>query len=273
MVCEWLGVPLGNINFITGDTDIVSVGGGAHGGRGMRMGSLVIWNASRAIIDKGTRIAAHMLESDPSAVRFEDGRFVTGGNKRGVGLFDVAGAAQQLKGLPGELRGALKAVSDEKHTVPSFPYGTHVCEVEIDPELGTTKIVRYVAVDDVGRAINPLLIDGQIHGGIAQGVGQALFEHVYYEPDTGQLISGSLMDYALPHAHDLPSYTTSISEIPATTHPLGIRPAGESGITPALGTVINAVVDALAEFGVTHLDMPATPEKVWRAIHGKSLQS
>ena len=268
MVCEWLGVALDSVRLITGDTDIVKVGGGAHGGRGMRMGSLVIWNSVQQIIAKGTRIAARLLESDPSAVRFADGMFKAEGTDRSAGLFEVAAAAQRLHDLPGDLRGPLAAFADEKHVIPSFPYGTHVCEVEVDPELGSVKIVRYAAVDDVGRAINPLLIDGQIHGGIVQGAGQALFEHCYYEPDTGQLLSGSLMDYAMPRADDFPFFETSISEVPATTHPLGIRPAGESGITPALGAVINAVVDSLTEYGVTHIDMPATPEKIWRAIRG-----
>ena len=267
MASEWLGVSIDSITLITGDTDIVTVGGGAHGGRGMRMGSLVIWNSVQQIIARGARIAARLLESDPSVVRFADGSFSAAGSDRAVGIFEVAAAAQRLNDLPEDLRGPLAAFSDERHLVASFPYGTHVCEVEVDPELGTVEIARYAAVDDVGRAVNPLLIDGQIHGGIAQGAGQALFEHCYYEPETGQLLSGSLMDYALPRADDFPFFRTSISEVPSTTHPLGIRPAGESGITPALGAVMNAVVDALAEYGVRHIDMPATPEKIWRAIH------
>ncbi len=266
MVCEWLGVPLDSIKLITGDTDIVNVGGGAHSGRGMRMGSLVIWNAAQQIIAKATRIAARLLESDPSAVRFKDGSFSIEGGDRIATLFEVATAAIQLDDLPEDLRGPLAAFSDQKHVIPSFPYGTQVCEVEVDPELGTVKIERYTAVDDVGRAINPLLIEGQIHGGIAQGAGQALLEECYYDPESGQLLSGSLMDYAMPRADNFPFFTTSISEVPATTHPLGIRPAGESGLAPALGVIINAVVDALAEYGVTHIEMPATPEKVWRAI-------
>ena len=268
MASEWLGVSIESINLITGDTDIVKVGGGAHGGRGMRMGSLVIWNSVQQIIAKGTRIAARLLESDPSAVRFADGSFSAAGRDRAVGIFEVASAATELDDLPEDLRGPLAAFSDERHVTPSFPYGTHVCEVELDPELGTLEIVSYAAVDDVGRAINPLLIDGQIHGGIVQGAGQALMEHAYYDAETGQLLSGSLMDYAMPRADDFPSFKTSISEVPSTTHPLGFRPAGESGITPALGVIINAVVDALAEYGVSHIDMPATPEKIWRAIRG-----
>ncbi len=265
---DWLGVPVESVQLITGDTDIVKVGGGAHGGRGMRMASLVIWNATREIIKKGTRIAARMLECDPSMLKFVGGRFEQDGSEKSVGLFEVTKAAQTLADLPEDLRGPLAATCDQVHHEASFPYGTHVCEVEVDPETGSVQIVNYAAVDDVGRAINPLLIHGQVHGGIAQGAGQALYEQCFYDAASGQLLSGSLMDYALPRADTLPFFKTEISEVPSNTHPLGIRPAGESGTTPALGVVINAVVDALSEFGVKHVEMPATPERIWRAIHG-----
>jgi aerobic carbon-monoxide dehydrogenase large subunit len=149
----------------------------------------------------------------------------------------------------------------------AFPYGCHVCEVEVDPETGMVAIARYAAVDDVGRAVNPMIVHGQVHGGITHGIGQALLENVHYDPQSGQLLSGSLMDYAIARAHEVPTYVTELSEVPSPTHPLGIRPAGEGGTTPALGAVVNAIVDALAEFGVMHIDMPATPERVWRAIH------
>ncbi len=266
LVTEWLGVPIEKVEIITGDTEIVKVGGGTHSGRGMRLASIVIWNASRQIIERGTRIAALMLECEPSEIQFKDGRFIVDGTDRSVSLFDVAGAAQQRTDLSDELRGPLAAFSDETIDVASFPYGCHVCEVEIDPELGTVEVVRYAAVDDVGRAVNPLIIHGQIHGGIAQGVGQALLEQCYYEPGTGQLLSGSFMDYAMPRADCFPFFATEISEVPSPTHPLGMRPAGEGGTAPALAVVINAVVDALAEYGVKHVEMPATPERVWRAI-------
>jgi carbon-monoxide dehydrogenase large subunit len=150
--------------------------------------------------------------------------------------------------------------------IASFPHGFHVCEVEIDPETGCVEIARYTAVDDVGRAVNPLILHGQTHGGIAQGVGQALFEQCVYDPATGQLLTGSFMDYAMPRAADMPFFATALSEVPSTTHPLGVRGGGEGGITPALGVVVNAIVDALADLGVTHIEMPATPERVWRAI-------
>jgi carbon-monoxide dehydrogenase large subunit len=155
----------------------------------------------------------------------------------------------------------------------SFPYGCHVCEVEIDPELGTWKIVQHTGVDDVGRAINPMIVHGQTHGGMAQGIGQALLEQCFYDSGSGQLLSGTFMDYAMPRADLLPYYTTAISEVPSTTHPLGLRPAGEGGTTPALGVVVNAIVDALSEFGVDHIEMPVTPERIWRAIRGRPQRS
>jgi carbon-monoxide dehydrogenase large subunit len=182
-------------------------------------------------------------------------------------LFEVAAAATQLSDLPDDLRGPLAAFSDETFHVASFPYGCHVCEVEVDPALGTLEIVKYSAVDDVGRAVNPMIIHGQVHGGIAQGVGQALLEQCHYDPASGQPLTGSFMDYAMPRADNFPFFDTEISEVPCTTHPLGMRPAGEGGTTPALGVVINAVVDALSAFGVKHIEMPATPERIWRAIH------
>jgi carbon-monoxide dehydrogenase large subunit len=266
LVTEWLGVPFENVRIIAGDTDIVKVGGGTHGGRGMRLASIVIWNSSRQIIEKGTRLAALLLNSEPSEIEFRDGWFHLIGTGRSVGLFEVAAAGTQLKDLPDDLRGPLAAFSDETVNVAGFPYGCHVCEVEIDPELGTVEIARYSAVDDVGRAVNPMIVHGQIHGGIAQGVGQALLEQCFYDADTGQLLSGSFMDYAMPRADSLPFFKTEISEVPSPTHPLGMRPAGEGGTTPALGVVINAVVDALAGYGVKHVEMPATPERIWRAI-------
>jgi carbon-monoxide dehydrogenase large subunit len=266
LVNEWLGVPIEDVRLIAGDTDIVSVGGGTHSGRGMRMGSVVIWNSAKQIIAKGTRIAARLMECDPSVIRFERGRFHATGADRSASLFEVAAAATQLTDLPDDLRGPLAAFSDETFHVASFPYGCHVCEVEIDPTLGTLEIVKYSAVDDVGRAVNPMIIHGQVHGGIVQGVGQALMEQCHYDPNSGQPLTGSFMDYAMPRADNFPFFDTEISEVPCTTHPLGMRPAGEGGTTPALGVVINAVVDALSEFGVKHIEMPATPERIWRAI-------
>ena len=274
LVNEWLGVPIERVRLITGDTDIVSVGGGTHSGRGMRLASIIIHKASGDIVARGSRIARHLLEAgDAARIAFRDGRFVLEDTNRSVGLFEVATAARERNDLPEELRGALAAISDQTVSEAGFPYGCHVCEVEIDPDTGTVEIVRHCAVDDVGRAVNPMIIHGQTHGGIAQGVGQALFEHCFYDEDSGQQLAGSFMDYAMPRADMLPFFNTEISEVPSTTHPLGIRPAGEGGTTPALAVVINAIVDALACFGVTHIEMPATPERIWRAIHGRPERS
>jgi carbon-monoxide dehydrogenase large subunit len=164
------------------------------------------------------------------------------------------------------MRGPLAAAHTETVRVGGFPYGCQVCEVEVDPETGVVEVVRLAAVDDVGRAINPMILHGQTHGGIAQGIGQALLEECRYDPESGQLLSASFMDYAMPRADCFPGFAAELSEVPSTTHPLGIRAGGEGGTTPALAAAINAVVDALAESGVTHIEMPATPERVWRAI-------
>ena len=190
-----------------------------------------------------------------------------------MGLHEIATAMHERTDLPSELRGPLIGICDESVEVAGFPYGCHVCEVEIEPELGTVRIVRHTAVDDVGRAVNPLIIHGQTHGGIAQGIGQALLEHCFYDADSGQPLAGSFMDYAMPRADLVPFYTTDISEVPSTTHPLGIRPAGEGGTTPALAVVANAVVDALSDLGVTHIELPITPERIWRVINGMAQRS
>jgi carbon-monoxide dehydrogenase large subunit len=266
LIHDWLGVPNETVRLVTGDTDRVIWGGGAHSGRALRLGSIVMHAASYEIIDKARRIASHVLEADPSDLIFSDGRFSVAGTDRGIGLFEVAAAAQTRNDLPEELSGALQAVSDKTIPEASFPYGSHVCEVEIDPETGVVEIVNYTAVDDVGRAVNPMIVHGQVHGGIAQGVGQALWEQVVYDRETGQMLTGSFMDYTMPRASGLPSYVTELSEVPSPTHPLGIRPAGEGGTTPALGVVINAIVDALSDRGVSHIEMPATAERVWQAI-------
>jgi carbon-monoxide dehydrogenase large subunit len=266
LVTEWLGVPIESVRFVAGDTDRVSVGGGAHSGRGMRLGSIVIKNSSDGIIEKGMRIAEHLLETAAADIEFKQGRFLVKGTNHAVGLFEVARAAAERSDLPEDLRGPLYAACDETVLDAAFPYGAHVCEVEVDADTGRVTLINYAAVDDVGRAVNPLIIHGQVHGGIAQGVGQALLEHAYYDPESGQMLAGSLMDYAMPRASDLVNYLTEISEVPSSTHPLGIRPAGEGGTVPALAVIVNAIVDALADFGVRHVEMPATPERVWRAI-------
>ena len=272
LVHEWLGVSFDKVRLITGDTDIVDVGGGTHSGRGMRLGSIVIWHASNSIIDKGKQVAGLLLQKNPADLDFVGGIFVADGGQ-GMSLTEVAAAMNSRADLPQEFRGPLVGECDQTVNEAGFPYGCHVCEVEIDAETGTVAIIRHTTVDDVGRAVNPLIIHGQTHGGIAQGVGQALLEHIFYDSSSGQMLAGSFMDYAMPRAELFPFFTTDISEVPSTTHPLGMRPAGEGGTTPALGVVINAIVDALSEFGVSHMELPATPERIWRAIRGKPQRS
>ena len=268
LVNEWYDVPIEKVRIITHDTDIVKFGGGAHSGRGMRLASLIMWKATQEIVARGKRVAALLLQSKPEAITFSGGRFLVGGAEQAIDMFEVSAAMLRRTDLPEDLRGPLAATCDEVVPEASFPFGSHVCEVEIDPELGTLEIVKYCAVDDVGRAVNPMIIDGQTHGGIVQGVGQALMEQCFYDARTGQLLSGSFMDYAMPRADVFPFFDTGISEVPTPTHPLGIRPAGEGGTTPALAVTINAIVDALSEFGIRHVEMPATPERIWRAIRG-----
>jgi carbon-monoxide dehydrogenase large subunit len=269
LVNEWLDVSIDNVRFITHDSDVLVFGGGAHSGRGMRLASQIMWKATNEIIAKGKRVAALLLQSKPEAITFAAGRFSVDGTDRAIGLFEVAEATLRRTDLPEELRGPLAAICDEVIPEAAFPFGSHVCEVEIDPDLGTIEIIKYCAVDDVGRAVNPMIIDGQTHGGIVQGVGQALLEQCFYDARTGQLLSASFMDYAMPRADVFPFFDTGISEVPMPGHPLGIRPAGEGGTTPALAVVVNAVVDALRDFGVRHVEMPATPERIWRAMRGK----
>jgi aerobic carbon-monoxide dehydrogenase large subunit len=269
LITDWLGVPFDCVNLIQGDTDIVPVGGGSHSGRSMRLAGIVIGKASDAVIARGKRIAAHVLEAAEHDIEFSGGNFIVKGTDRAIGLFDVAREALRRNDLPGELAGPLAAESDETVTVGGCPYGSHVCEVEVDLELGTVEIVGYAAVDDVGRAVNPRILHGQTHGAIAQGIGQALNEGCVYDRDSAQLLSGSFMDYAIPRARDLSSFATEISEVPAANNPLGVRAGGEGGTTPALAVVVNAIVDALKDFGVSHLEMPVTPERVWRATARK----
>ncbi len=264
-VAEWLGVPFDDVHIFESDTDIVKEGGGSHSARSMRLAGIVMGKASDLVIEKGKKIAAHTLETAEDDIAFADGRFTVKGTDRSVGIFEVARAAANDKSMAEDLQGPLAATCDETIRQLGFPYGAHVCEVEIDPETGALTIVRYTAVDDVGRAINPMVVDGQTHGGAAQGIGQALWEACTYDAE-GQLLSASFMDYAMPRADMLPSFTTDISQVLTPKNKLGVRGAGEGGTTGALGAVVNAVVDALAEFGVTHIEMPVTPERIWQAI-------
>ncbi|CAN5595377.1 xanthine dehydrogenase family protein molybdopterin-binding subunit [soil metagenome] len=259
LVEEWLCVPAHKVVVESSDSDRLTVGGGSHSGRSMRHAGTTIHKASQGIIAKGTKLAAEQLEASEADITFANGRFTVKGTDRSVALVELAAR-----------HGPITDAGEVNSRVGAYPYGWHVCEVEIDAETGVVRIERYTTIDDVGRAVNPLILHGQTHGGIAQGAGQALMERIVYD-DNGQLLSGSFMDYAMPHADDFPRFVTSLSEVPSTTHPLGMRGGGEGGITPALGVIVNAVVDALAEYGVTHIDMPCSPERVWKAIRAASV--
>lgn len=265
-VSDWMGVPFERVRLVQGDTDRVPVGGGSHSGRSMRMAGFVMGKASQAVIERGRSVAAHLLEAAAADIEFANGRFAVKGTDRSIGLFEVAVAAVSSPDMPEALQGPLGAQHEELFKVGGFPYGTQICEVEIDPETGVVQIVRYTAVDDVGRAINPLILDGQTHGAMVQGAGQILGEHCHYDPESGQLLAGSLLDYPLSRADQFPSFVTELMEIPSPSNPLGVRAGGEGGTTPALAVVTNAIVDALSGLGIEHIEMPATPDRVWRTI-------
>jgi carbon-monoxide dehydrogenase large subunit len=267
-VAEWLGVPFEKIRLVHGDTAVVKEGGGSHSARSMRMAGIVMGKAADIVIERGRNVAAHVLESAADDIEFAAGRFTIKGTDRSLDIFAVAQAAENNADLPETLRGPLCGDCTEKMQVPGYPYGAQVCEVEIDPDTGAAQVVAIAAVDDVGRAINPLILHGQTHGAVVQGQGQALLEQAYYDPATGQMLAGSLMDYAMPRARNFPPIASEIMEVPTPTNRLGVRGGGEGGTTPALAVVVSAIVDALKDYGVTHVEMPATAERVWRAMQG-----
>lgn len=266
LVARWLGVAPESVVMRTGDTEFVKAGGGTHSGRSLRLASLVMHQATGEVIEKARRVVAAIADVGLDNVRFDGERFRVAGTNLAFDIFQVAAAALDHDKVPVELKGALTAISDETRPGLAFPYGAAVCEVEVDPETGAVAIVRYTSVDDVGQALNPVILHGQTHGGIAQGVGQALLEQCVFDPETGQNLSASFMDYAIPRAVNLPAFTAALSEVPAASHALGFRPGSEGGTTPALAVTMNAIIDALAPFGVCHIEMPATPARIWEAI-------
>ena len=261
-----LSVPVEAIDLVTGDTDIVSLGGGSHSGRSMRHSATLFAKAAPELITQGKRLAARLLDTSPDQVTFNDGRFSAPPHNRSFDFLELAKEGSRL-GADGELA----VTTDNEMHDPVFPNGCAVCEVEVDPETGQVEIARYSVVDDVGRCINPLIVHGQTHGGVAQGVGEAMWEECVVDPDLGQPLSGSFMDYGMPRSDNLPSFTTRIVEVLSSTNPFGIKAGGEGGCTPALAVVISAILDALAPLGVRDLTMPATPFKVWTAIQQAQL--
>jgi aerobic carbon-monoxide dehydrogenase large subunit len=265
IVADRLGVPPRRISVFSGDSDALGAGRGNGGSGALTVGGSAILRATEKILEHGRRIAAQTLEAAVDDVVFRDGRFTVTGTDKGVAFADVARAAYVPKQLPPGLEPGFSETAAFTPPAVTFPNGCHVCEVEIDEATGVVRIVRHTVVDDVGRIVNPLLVKGQIHGGVVQGLGQGLFEHLVYD-SAGQLLAGSFMDYALPRADDVPNFEVDSYEVPTRVNPLGAKGVGEAGTVGALPALMNAVNDALAPLGVRHLDMPVTPERVWRAI-------
>jgi len=265
VISDLLHVPAETVRIILGDTDVVKVGGGSHSGRSMRHAATVFSKAAVDLIAKGKAIAAVVMDVLPETVSFDDGRFASRETNRSFDFLELAAEAVR-HALPEALKDGIAVVADNEMHEPVFPNGTAICEVEIDPATGGIALTRYASIDDVGRCINPLIVHGQTHGAIAQGVGQAMWEQIYLDPDSGQQLTGSLMDYGIPRADTLPAFRTEIAEVLSPTNPLGIKAGGEGGTTAAPAVVVSAILDALGELGVHDIAMPATPFAIWTAI-------
>ena len=270
MVADWLGVPEDKIRLAQADTDEIAIGRGTYASRSMMIGGSALRAAADDIIEKGKRLAAHFMEADAIDIAFADGVFPIAGTDRSMPIEQVARMSFMSIGLPATLGVGLQGVGAFSSDHSSFPNGFHICEVEIDPETGAVVVDRYAVVDDIGTVINPLLAMRQIQGGIAQGAGQALLEEVTYDPASGQFLTGSLLDYAMPRADTLESVHIEFSPVPSNTNPLGAKGAGEGGTVAATPAIINAILDALAPLGVSNLPMPATPERIWRALRDRN---
>ncbi|MGO8868586.1 MAG: xanthine dehydrogenase family protein molybdopterin-binding subunit [Alphaproteobacteria bacterium] len=267
ILAEALGVPFEEIRVVQGDSDQVAFGRGTGGSRSLPVGGAAVDLAAKRVVERGKPVAAHLLEAAAADIEFSDGRYRIAGTDRSVAIAQVAEAAFDPLRLPPEIEPGFGASAHFTPPASTFPNGCHLCELEVDPETGTTRILRYLVVDDVGVVLNPLLLDGQIHGGVVQGIGQALLEACVYDAESGQLVTGSLMDYCLPRADDVPAIESRYNIVPCRNNPLGVKGAGEAGAIGAPPAVINALVDALAEYGIEHIDMPATPERIWKAIN------
>ncbi|CAG4909820.1 xanthine dehydrogenase family protein molybdopterin-binding subunit [Paraburkholderia gardini] len=267
VIAQHLGVPMQAVTLRTGDTAFVSVGGGSHSDRSMRLGGMLLVDTAAQIVATGKRVAAVLFGTTPEQIRFADGDFVDDASARRIGLFDVAGQIAS-DGLPGDAATRkLHAAAEVNARVPAHPTGAAVCELEVDPDTGIVTLLNYTSVDDVGQPINPLIVEGQVHGGLAQGIGQALSEGCYLDRETGQVLTGSYMDYGMPRAGAVPPLRVELTEDPTHGNPLRVKGGGESGITPATATIFNALADALRESGKEELAMPATPKVVWEFIH------
>jgi len=266
IVAGELGVPLDDVTVQLGDTLGTPFGYGTYASRSAAVGGMAVYNSTQKIKEKAKRLAAHMLEAAPEDMTYEDGKaFVKGSPDKAKTIQEIAGAAALAYSLPAGMEPFLDDVTYYDPPECTYPFGTHICMVEVDKDTGEIKLLRYVSVDDVGKKINPMIVDGQIHGGIAQGVAQALWEGAVYD-ENGQLTSGSMMDYAVPKAGFFPKFELGSTETPSPTNPLGVKGVGETGTIASTPAVVNAVMDALSPFGIRNVDMPLTPEKVWRAI-------
>jgi carbon-monoxide dehydrogenase large subunit len=266
IAADLLGLPIETFRFVQADTRRVPAGNGHGGARSMHQGGFALHRAAEMVVAKGRAIAAGLLQADVAELEFVEGRFAVRGEGRGIDLLAVARAATDPANLREGVTPGLDSYAWNECDVFTFPSGVHAAEVEIDPETGRVTLERYLAVDDYGRVINPMLTTGQVQGGVAQGIGQAMLEHTVYDPDSAQLLSGSLLDYALPRADDLPDLDITLDGLPTAANPLGVKGAGQAGCIAAPQTIICAILDALAPLGINHIDMPATPERVWRAI-------
>jgi carbon-monoxide dehydrogenase large subunit len=271
VISDLLHVPAESVRIILGDTDVVKVGGGSHSGRSMRHAATVFSKAAVDLIARGKAIAAIVMGAAPDSVSFSDGRFVSRDTNLTFDFLELAAEAARHK-LPEALKDGIAVVTDNEMHEPVFPNGTAICEVEVDPDTGEIAITRYASIDDVGRCINPLIVHGQTHGAIAQGVGQAMWEQIFLDPDSGQPLTGSLMDYGMPRADILPPFRTEIAEVLSPTNPLGIKAGGEGGTTAAPAVMVSAILDALGELGVRDITMPATPYAIWTAIRKAKAQ-
>jgi carbon-monoxide dehydrogenase large subunit len=268
IVADTMGVSFDDVDVLHGDTDVAAWGLDTYGSRSLVLGGTAVQSAAQKVVDKARAVAAHLLEASPGDIEFSGGRFwVRGDPAAGKSIQDVAFSAFAAHNLPESAEPVLAAEATFDPDTFSFPHGTHLCAVEVDTQTGHVKVRSYVAVEDVGRVVNPLIVEGQVHGGVTQGLAQALYEEAVYDGD-GNLVTGSMVDYLVPSAADVPSYVTDRTETPATTNPLGAKGAGEAGTIGSTPAVVNAVVDALRAYGVTDIRMPCTPERVWRAIHG-----
>ncbi|MCW5770917.1 MAG: xanthine dehydrogenase family protein [Rhodospirillaceae bacterium] len=266
LLADRLGLDFDQVRIVQGDSDAVPQGHGSFGSRSSGLGGAVIKLASERVLEKAKQIAAHNLEAAAEDIEFKAGKFAVAGTDRAIAWNDVARLSFAARMLPPGMETGLGAKASFTPPAPTFPNGCHICEVEIEPETGITRIDRYTVVDDVGTVMNPLLLKGQIHGGIVQGIGQILLENFQFDRDSGQVLTGSLMDYALPRADDVPRMEVSSHPVPSPTNPLGIKGAGEAGTVGAMPCVHSAIMDALAPLGIEWLDMPASPHRVWAAI-------